>query len=232
MASPAGPPVTLADTQRWLQHAILDPAGPPGTVDEVLTRSRELSSRQRLDVYRRGYRLRLLEVMRGLHPGLRALLGPELFDDFALDYLEACPSRSYTLFQLDARFVDHLRAHRPDRNLPSGRREGWVDLIVDLARYERAFAEVYDGPGTEGGPSPHSGPAPAPAACLRVLRVCAPVHTYHATVRRGLPAEPPAPGPVHLALSRRDYVVKVTELEPDGYRLLSARLAGDRAPRS
>ncbi|UQA97401.1 HvfC/BufC N-terminal domain-containing protein [Streptomyces halobius] len=221
----ASPPVTLADTQRWLQHAILTPDGPPDAVDEVLTPSTELSARQRLDVYRRGYRLRLLEAMRELHPALRALLGPELFDDFALDYLDARPSRSYTLCQLDARFVEHLCAHRPDRGLPDGQREGWVDVIVDLARYERAFAEVYDGPGTEGGAPGWSGTVPAPASCLRVLRVCAPVHTYHAAVRRGRPAEPPAPGPVHLALWRRDYTIKVTELEPDAYRLLSARLA-------
>ncbi|MEV0373340.1 DNA-binding domain-containing protein [Streptomyces sp. NPDC050636] len=218
----ASPPVTLADTQRWFQRAVLDPGGPTDSVDEVLTPSGELSARQRLDVYRRGYRLRLLETMRGLHPALRALLGPDLFDDFALDYLDTCPSRSYTLFQLDARFTDHLATRRPDRGLTGGRREGWVDVIVDLARYERAFAEVYDDPG------------PATAPFLRVLRVCAPVHTYHAAVRHGLPAEPPVPGrePVHLALSRRDYAVVTNELEPDAYQLLSSRLTKGLPPRS
>ncbi|WP_052682203.1 HvfC/BufC N-terminal domain-containing protein [Saccharothrix sp. ST-888] len=217
MASPTG---TLADTQHWLQRAILDPARPePQAVGAVLTDSATLSAHQRLDIYRRGYRLRLLETMRGLHPGLRALLGPELFDDFALDYLDARPSHSYTLFHLDARFAEHLAAHRPDRGLPTARREGWVDVLVDLARYERAFTEVHDSPG------------PASVPFLRVLRCCAPVHAYHAAVLHGLPTEPPVPGPpVHLALSRRDYAVVTSELEPDAYRLLCERFPERHVP--
>ncbi|MFC5720427.1 DNA-binding domain-containing protein [Streptomyces gamaensis] len=208
-------PATLADTQRWLQDAILAPDGPDlRSVGHVLTPSAALSARQRLDVYRRGYRLRLLEAMRGLHPALRALLGPGLFDDFALDYLDARPSRSYTLFQLDVSFAEHLAAHRPDRASLDGRREGWVDVLVDLVRYERAFAEVHDAPG------------PASVPFLRVLRVCAPVHVYHAGVLRGHSAKPPVAGPpVHLALSRRDYTVVTHELEPDAYRLLCERSA-------
>ncbi|GAA1905103.1 DNA-binding domain-containing protein [Streptantibioticus ferralitis] len=232
----ASPPA-LAEAQRWLQHAVLAQHPPSQPVEDMLTASSRLGAAQRLGVYRRGYRLRLLQAMRGLHPGLRALLGPELFDDFALDYLDACPSGSYTLQRLDERFAGHLAAGRPDREQPVRLRETWIDVMIDLARYERVFAEVYDGPGTEGTGIPTwTGPLEsAPellgrrvllAPCLRVLRLCAPVHTYLAAVRRGRRPEPPAPRPVWLAVSRRDYVVTATEIASDSYQFLAALLGG------
>jgi len=229
---------SLVDAQRWLQQAILAAPrpGPGGKAADVLTSSARLSAQQRLDIYRRGCRLRLLEAMRELHPGLRAWLGPRLFDDFAADYLDACPSRSYSMCELDRRFAEHLAAHRPDRDKPPAEREAWADMIIDLVRYERAFAEVYDGPGTEHLPPPRSdspcwapgdmGGDVVPAPCLRVLALCAPVHRYCAAVRAGRPPAPLGPRPVRLALSRRDYVVTATELTPGAHRFLSALLAG------
>ncbi|TMQ97189.1 DUF2063 domain-containing protein, partial [Actinomadura soli] len=82
-------PSDLAGLQRWMQTAILDPDGDLDEASGTLTASEALTARQRLAIYWRGYRLRLLETMRGLHPGLTHLLGEETFDRFALDYLEA-----------------------------------------------------------------------------------------------------------------------------------------------
>src|SRR5919197_5335299 len=128
----------LAAVQRWFQAAILDET-PPADAADVLHQA------ARLDVYRKAYRARLLTCLRDTHPGLRHALGEELFDAFALDYLETHPSRRYTLFRLSEAFADHLAATRPgDR--------GWPDFIIDLARLERTFMEVYEGPGVEGDP--------------------------------------------------------------------------------
>jgi hypothetical protein len=227
----------LARAQRWLQQAILaDQPAPEPAAARVLAAAARLSAGECLGIYRRGYRLRLLETMAALHPGLRAWLGPDLFADFVLEYLDACPSRSYTLFELDRGFAAHLAARRPDRDQPAARRETWIDLLIDLARYERAFAEVYDGPGTEHLPPGRAGPPPRRpgpggavrlAPCLRVLAACAPVHRYVAAVRAGQPPPPLEAGPVRLALSRRDYVVTATELSPAACCFLSALLAGD-----
>jgi hypothetical protein len=224
----------LAQAQRWLQRAILadQPASEPAAA-RVLAPAARLSAGECLGVYRRGYRLRLLETMAALHPGLRAWLGPDLFADFVLEYLDACPSRSYTLVELDRGFAAHLAERRPDRDRPPARREAWIDLLIDLARYERAFAEVYDGPGTEHLPEhlpprrPGSADTVRLAPCLRVLTACAPVHRYVAAVRAGQPPPPLTADPVRLALSRRDYVVTATELSPAACRFLSALLAGD-----
>jgi hypothetical protein len=202
----------------------------------VLASSPDLSAGQRLGIYRRGYRLRLLEAMRGMHPGLRALLGAELFDDFVAGYLDACPSRSYTLSELDRRFAGYLAAQRPDRARPPAQREAWIGAVIDMVRYERAFAEVYDGPGTEDLVPVAPGSLPpvgevrvqtvAMAPCLRALRLRAAVHSYCASVRSGQAPGPPECRPVRLVLSRRDYVVTATELPAAAQAFLSALLAG------
>jgi Putative DNA-binding domain len=225
----------LAASQRWLQRAILAPADGADLADanEILASSAGLTGGQRLNIYRRGYRLRLLEAMRGLYPGLRTLLGPELFDDFALEYLDACPSRSRSMADLGRRLAGYLAAQRPDRAEPPARREAWIGVVIDLARYEQVFSEVYDGPGTEGRTAPGE-PLPLPedpdgavtlAPGLRALRLRAPVHAYCAAVRGGQVPAPPESRPVRLVLSRRDFVVVATELPTAPHRFLSALLA-------
>lgn len=240
-ASPATAASSLAAAQRWLQHAITAAGGPGEPAATMLRGSARLSAEHRLEIYRHGYRRRLLETMRHRHPSSCALLGPDVFEDFAADYLDAQPSHSYTLTRLDEGFADHLAAQRPDRDLPASRREAWIDLVIDLVRYERVFAEVYDAPGVEGEPPPPQPPVTppgpgvldglvvTPAPCLRMLCVCAPVHTYDAEIRRGMrpaPRPPRPPQPTRLAVARRDYRVTTTSLTQDAFALLTAVTGG------
>ncbi|WP_026413337.1 DNA-binding domain-containing protein [Actinomadura oligospora] len=234
---------TLTDVQHRLQYALLDPGAPAEQAEAMLAGTPELSAARRLEIYRNGCRNRQLETMAHLHPALRHLLGDELFDDFASGYLEARPSRAYTMARLDEGFAGYLSAGRPD----SDGSQAWVDILIDLARYERAFAEVYDGPGTEqDGPLtdlltgqvpewPAGRPALAAALgerrivmapCVRSLRVGAAVHEYHAAVRGGTNPPPLTPQPTYLALWRRDYRVRVTALAPQAHALLEALLGG------
>ncbi|TDC98079.1 DNA-binding domain-containing protein [Actinomadura sp. 7K507] len=143
-----GPPDATALTalQTWMQHAIVSPRHPVTPAADVLAGTAGLSAEHRLGIYRHGYRRRLLEAMHALYPVLGSLLGAEVFEELALGHVEARPSRSPNLSHLGAGFADHLAAHRPDPEEPP---EPWVRIIIDLARYENAFAEVYDGPGTE-----------------------------------------------------------------------------------
>ncbi|RLV10408.1 hypothetical protein CTZ27_04185 [Streptomyces griseocarneus] len=202
---------SLDAVQRWMQSVILRPTGEdPG---HTITASSRQSARERLMVHQQGYRLRLLECMRSLHPGSAQLLGREIFDGFALDYLDAHPSRSPVLAGLSAGFAGHLARTRPDA-APGAEREGWIDLLIDLIRCERAFTDVLDAPGTEDGTSP--------VPPLRLLRVCAPVHAYLAAVHRGEDPEPPPPRPVRLALTRRNFTVVTRELSPAAYERLCA----------
>ncbi|MEU5420716.1 DNA-binding domain-containing protein [Streptomyces sp. NPDC020799] len=177
----------LATIQQWMQNALLGPYdAEAGTAREMFTASRRLTAEQRFHIYHRGYRLRLLNCMRGLHPGMLHLLGRELFDRFALDYLDAHPSRSPSLARLDDGFADHLERTRPDAGAP----EEWVDLLVDLARFERLFTDVLD--------APEDDPAPRP------FRARSSVHDYLAAVRRGEDPPLPEPHPTSVLLTREE----------------------------
>jgi hypothetical protein len=216
----------LEAAQRWLCEAILSPDGPAEPACAWLAESGPLPAERRLGIYRHGYRQRLLESMRQLYPALAALLGQELFEEFALGYVMARPSRSYTLARLGDHFADHLEAHRPDRETA---REHWIDLIIDLARYESAFAAIYHGPGIEGRPPPppptfHPGMSVQGAPCLRLLRASAPVHRYHADLLRSRRPAPPPPEPTALVVSRHDYRITTTVLAAGAFTLLSALL--------
>lgn len=228
-------PGDLARQQAWLQAAILDPTRAWGA-DAIITPSETLTPAARLGIYQQAYRTRLLECMRAHHPVLCRILGREVFDAFALDYLAAQPSRSRTLDDLGAGFPDYLQSSRPD----VGRPEDWCDLMVDIARFERAFVEATTGVGVEdsGGvavdalpPSSHPGWPDAtitPAPCLRLLALDFPVHTYATAVRRGEHSAPlPARARTRLALTRRDYAVTAMELEAEPWWLLAVLVTGN-----
>lgn len=225
----------LRRLQEQLRGAIAG-AGPRALdPDGVLRSTAKLSAAERLDLYRRSHRLRLLEAMRASYPALSHMLGRELFDDLAWEYLQERPSRSYTLQRLGEAFPDYLEANRPDADGP---RETWPDLMIDLARLERTFAEVYDAAGLEGEAAPTAAdlpPAPdagwlaatvEPAPCLRLVRSSFAAGPYLAAVRRGEEPALPVPAERFLALSRRDYAVRLTPLDTARYRLLGSLCRG------
>jgi hypothetical protein len=193
----------LTDLQDWFQNAILDPHGRSGEGPEltsaVLTGSARQTASERLAVYQRGYRLRLLGSLRTCFPALRHLLGPEAFDVLAREYIEAVPPSSYTLDHAMQGFPVRLAHGRPDAQRPDDERDPWVDLVVDLARFERAFAEVF------------SACEPAPQ---RQLACRHPVQTYAAAIAHGREPAPPEARPVLLTLRRRGHTVVVTETNP------------------
>jgi hypothetical protein len=193
----------LAATQRAMLSAITGAGA--GAADGLVAGSAQLAASERVELYRRGYRLRLVGCLRETHPGLRHALGDELFHAFALDYLEAHPPSGYTLNALGARWPEHLEATRPDG-------EWWPDFLVGLARLERTFAEVYDAEGAEGDP--------AAVASPRLLRTRYPVAGYLAAVRRGEDPPLPAPQTSYVAVGRRDWVVTLTELDASEYERL------------
>lgn len=248
----------LHHIQRWMQTVITHPHGvrqgaqsaaaaqalgaAPVPVESIVRDSRRLPAAMRLGVYSRDYRARLLECLRDAHPGLRELLGDELFDAFALDYIEARPPRSWTLADLGASFADHLERSRPQQ-------AGWELLIVDLARLERAFVEVYDAQGAEGQTllTPQE-LAMRPTAfwlqaklstvpCLRLMRFSHEVGSYLCAVRSGgKPPRPPAKESF-VALCRKDWAVSITELDAEQYVALrrvqgGARLGDVRHPQA
>ena len=85
---------------------------------------------ERLAIYWRAYRVRLLETLQGMFPRLRRALGESLFHDFAMEFIQSDPPRGWTLDRLTETFPQWLAKTAPA--------EPWAERIVNLARREGA----------------------------------------------------------------------------------------------
>ena len=250
--SPA--PQSLLRVQEWMQAVITHPDGvaagidsptayralavDPGQVEQVITRSQKLSAVDRLAVYGFAYFARLLECLAEEFSTTRHAVGEQAFQAFAFGYLQAYPSRSYTLGDLGARFPDYLAETRPadedDSNIPN-----WADFVVDVATLERVYGDVFDGPGPEqmqlltaedlAGIAPEEfGMARLQTVpSLRVLDLRFPVHEYITAVRRGdKHVVPPSPQPTCLVVTRRDYICRRGVVTPAQGAILRSLIAG------
>jgi hypothetical protein len=226
----------LSATQSWMYAAITQPLGAgvaPRRTDEMVTPSPTLTSEQRLGIYRRSYYARLLECMESMFPALRHAIGVDLFRRFSLGYLQANAPESYTLNRLADGFPAYLGATRPEAG-PSGERETWPDFLIELATLEFAFLQTFDGPGVEGqwiaGVSqilaiPAGRLVATLVPCLRLFSFQYPVHTYLISCKRGQAPELPDPKASFVAMTRREYRIRMLDLSLPQYKVLQ-RLDG------
>lgn len=243
--------IDLTVVQRWMQTVLMHPAGvetgvaseaarawidvTPDQAESVVEPSHSLSGLERLAIYNRAYFARLLECLRDSYRVLFEAIGEEAFDDFAINYLQGFPSRSYTLNDLGKHFPDYLRQSR----LQADAGETWPDFVIDLATLESLYNEVFDGPGVENQPlvsseslaaiPPESWPHVRliPVPCLKLLALHFPVHEYYSAIRRGLDADYPEPSETLLAVLRRDYQIRRYELTRPQFELLAAIIRGE-----
>lgn len=225
--APALPRPPLDVVQQWFQAVVTHPAGVAagaadpaaqrlvrldrGALEQLVRRSRRLTAEQRLEIYANAYYARLLECLRDTFPVMAQVLGAEVFDSFAFDYLQRYPSRSYTLYRLAESFPRFLDETRPEQPPTAGTAAtagpAWPDFLIDLATLELAIAEIFDGPGAEG--EPLLAPADllarragadfakarlAPVPCLRLLRFRYPVNAFYSSamaMRARRPVESP-----------------------------------------
>jgi hypothetical protein len=213
-----------------------------GELEAVIGRSRNLTAAERMGIYANAYYARLLECLAAFFPMLQKTLGAEIFEGFAFEYLQKYPSKSYTLDHLGgnfARFLDETRPEPEEGEEPGA--VGWPDFLIDLAVLEWNINQVFDGPGVEGrslltAEALRSFPAErfaearlVPVPCLRLLAFRFPVSAYYTAIRRveeGGEVPVPDPEPEHLALTRRDFVVRRYPLTPAQHALLEKILAG------
>ncbi len=145
-----GTEIRLEQFQRWMQTFIVHPGSeedalaaaasegiPTDEVTRVILPSSTLTSLERVGVYREMYLLRLAEALDTDYPALAHFLGGEAFNDLVAGYVEAFPSRSYTLNRLG----DHLPEYI--RTAPGIARRAFLH---DLARLELAVSQVFDAP--------------------------------------------------------------------------------------
>lgn len=245
----------LAQIQRWLQAVITHPDGveagldsdeargaigvSPEQVEDVVDPSTRRTSIERLEVYANAYYARLLECLRDEFPALLHAVGEEVFDGLAFGYLQSYPSRSYTLSELSRRFVQYLEETRPNDEDDVDRSASWPDFMIDLARLERCYSEVFDGPGAERlkllgadelrevSPEAWVRARLVVVPCLRLLSLRYPVHEYATAVREKQEPDLPDPEPTWLVVSRINYVVRRWTLTRVQFELLAALVAGE-----
>jgi hypothetical protein len=146
------PELALGGLQRWMQAVIVHPGTadealaareaaalvPSGRTESVVRPSASLTAAERVGVYHDMYLGRMREALESDYPGLARFLGPEAWERLVAAYVQAHPSRSYTLNVLGGnlpRFVRTARVPRPA-------------FCHDLARLEWAVTEVFDAPET------------------------------------------------------------------------------------
>lgn len=213
------------DSPAAQQHFAVDAS----QLESIVTRSQRRTSVQRLEVYAHAYYARLIECLKSIYPLFAKTVGDELFDQFAVTYLQQYPSRSYTLNRLGDRFPDFLEETSPTRGTDE---LGFEDFLVGLAVAERSIDAIFDGPGVEQtevlSPSHLEGISPDEFAqatfqmvpCLRLHAFPFPVSDFITAVKQDPAAAIPAASPSWLALTRKDYIVRRVPLSRWEYHLL------------
>jgi hypothetical protein len=232
----------LARVQSWLQHAVSHPqensVAPHEPDETVLRPSPGMSAAAGLDIYRRNYSRRFASFMATMHPALRHALTESVFDDAVADYLCRHEPRGHHVSQLDESLAGYLAAEWPGRGAVSARMGMPLDFVVDLARLERMFHQIYDGPGNEGEDHDareaqeladrRSDTVLRPAPSFRLFASRFPVGAYLSAVRRGERPPPPATAVTFLALNRRAFAVTIRELDQEQFAILKVLVGGAR----
>ncbi|HMH13401.1 MAG TPA: putative DNA-binding domain-containing protein [Edaphobacter sp.] len=112
----------------------------PSVTEEVSAFIRpndRLTSFERLEIYNRQYWFRLFSSFEEDFPGLKSVIGSRRFETLMRAYLEANPSRSFTLRNLGSSLVAWLKQN-PQHTKP------YTDSAIAMAALEWAHIEAFD----------------------------------------------------------------------------------------
>ena len=206
-----------------MQHCILSAAEPPETpVEKIVRNSEQLTAERHLEIYQSSYVARLRACMLKQFPALAYAMGPDLFQMFADEYLQAYPSSSYTLTDLGRRFPQFLEETRPDAD--SSERESWPDFLIQLAEFEYRLHVTFD-EAEPNGFCPAS--VSSPDSRLRVAPICRlfefrfPIAVYHSAFRENREPDLPGEQASWCAVFRNGYRLAVQGLTEWQFRLLA-----------
>jgi hypothetical protein len=237
MASDLG----LPGLQRWMQsvivhrgtigealaHAEAAALVPPAGVAGVLRPSATLTAAERIEIYQGMYLLRMAEALESDYPALAHFLGEKRWTALVRDYVEAHPSRSYTLNVLGAALPAYLKQAAGPRHR---------GFCHDLARLELAVVEAFDAE-ESGRLSPadlDAVPADAwetvrlvPCAALRLVELGWNANAWLDSTKDDRHDHPrPHRQPARLVVFRRHYAVYRRELSLPAFRLLTDLVGG------
>lgn len=137
----------LNDIQAWLHTFVVQPgtteealaaaeakAGfASGSAEELVLPSPTLAPKERIQIYRRMYLLRMYDALEIDFPTIAERLGPEPFRKVVANYVESHPSQSYTLDHLGRDFAAFIK-HETDLS--------HSEALAELAQLEWSLCVV------------------------------------------------------------------------------------------
>ena len=215
-------------------------------VAEFIKPNDRLTAFERIQIYNRQYWFRLIDIFYDDYHGLRAVLGEKKFNRVAIEYLDTCPSRSYTLRNLGSRLEQFLADHP---HLISPRAE----LAIEVARFEWAQVVAFDGeckPAVTVDDLLGANPAKLRLSLqlyITLLELHWPLDDWTIALKKATRAlrseasnaveaeessaaprmKPPRKQLVHVAIHRHDGSLYYKRLQPEAYRMLAALRDGE-----
>jgi hypothetical protein len=234
----AEPPLTLAQTQRWLLAVITHPESAeagvrcqagllaPSQLTTLVDGDAARPALERLAIYQEAYFSRLEECLSDDYQALRAALGSDAFAVLCRDFVHAHPPTGPSLNHYGKTLAEYLSS-RPTAY------EAWH---AELARLEWSIVEVIHA-ATEEPVSVAAlariAPSQLPvvqlraASAVRLLSFRFDVNAYLQAVLDERSPEPPAAAATHVLLIRHDTRMRRLELPAAQARVLRRLLAGE-----
>ena len=230
-----GHPMDMRTVQQWMQTYILNPParhslavclGAFTNPSSLIRESATLSAEERLDIYRRTYWLRIEDAVAGDYPALKHLMGARRFSRLVRRYVSRRSPTGYTLDEVGAGLPEFISERS---------RLALRACYVDLARFERAVAQVFmedtSQPLTE--EMILSVPDQAwesarliPIRALRLVESDYPVNRYFESVRRKQLPPSLRRQKTWTAVYRPELIVKSLELTRRDYDMLESLVIG------
>lgn len=123
---------TLAQLQTDFRRYVLHGEQP---IQSQVVGTERVNATTRLAIYGNAYRTRLIEALDANYPALHGWLGDDEFNLLARAYIDACPSRHYSIRWFGHRLPEFLSNRAP-----------WRDdtFSNEIARFEWAMSEAFD----------------------------------------------------------------------------------------
>ncbi|MFN8608286.1 MAG: DNA-binding domain-containing protein [Vulcanimicrobiota bacterium] len=228
---PCAGPQSLREQQAWLQNVV---TCVPGQLAGALERTPNyikqgygLDAESRLWIYRAMFPMRMVESMQVDFPGVAYALGPDVFHDFVMSYVEEHPSSSWTLNHLGSNFAGYIGKSN----------FRYRTFLHDLATLEWNLAQVFDEPELPWlqsealqslAPEDWEDLVLKPRPTSRLLKFSYPVSHFLFQVDNGLEPPRPVKNPQRVLIMRKGYQMNRVVLPEAGYFVLKDLFSGKK----
>jgi len=135
--------ITLNPIQHLFQNYLMNPAS-MNDIKLLIIDPEHFNAEKRLKIYFDAYRLRLAEILASDYPKLFLWMGEDDFNTLAFFYLEAYPSKHFSVRYFGQYLSAFLKKHLPYKNTP---------YLAEIAQFEWALGDTIDAPDAEIAPS-------------------------------------------------------------------------------